>query len=375
MSIIKERLSKTFNPKNNKEKKTKKPVSTPQKESSKRNQNNNATHVKVIKEVNPKAEKKQQPKETKEEPPKNNLVKLLVDEEVGLYRVTTAVLGMGSFGIVYKGVALYSPYDPVAVKIISKSDLNEHRRIRLKSEIELLKSLDHPNIVKLLEVYESDERVYLVFEYKNGDLYNYIQTKGPVTEMVAMEIFRQLVDAVDHCHKKKIAHLDIKLENILIDEDTLEITLADFGFATYFEEGAKIEKWCGSPFTVAPEIITRTPYDPRTVDIWALGSVLFTILNGSYPFQAPAVNEVLQKTKSGKLNSFHSSIAYSVKDIITKILTLDMSKRLTMEQLQLHPWYRLASGLAKIPDKVRISQGLPAKTTKHQSPRNIVADR
>jgi len=313
-------------------------------------------------------------KQVKEEP-KNNLVKLTSDEEVGLYRITTTVLGMGSFGIVYKGVALYSPYAPVAVKIISKSDLNEHRRIRLKSEIDLLKTLDHPNIVRLLEVYESDERVYLVFEYKNGDLYNYIQTKGPVSEMVAMEIFRQLISAVDFCHKKKVVHLDIKLENILIDDATLEIHLADFGFATYFEEDVKLEKWCGSPFTVAPEIITRTPYDPRSVDIWALGSVLFTILNGSYPFQAPTVNEVLQKTKSGKLNSFHSSVGYSVKDVIVKILNLDMAKRMTMEQLQAHPWFRLAAGLAKIPDKVRVSQGLPAKTTKHCSPRNVVTDR
>lgn len=371
MSIIKERLSKTFNTK--KDKKLKKQPA-PQQKQDEAVKHSARSNGETNKSANPPAEKKQV-KETKEETNKNNLVKLLVDEEVGLYRVTTTVLGMGSFGIVYKGFALYSPYVPVAVKIVSKSDLNENRRIRLKSEIELLKSLDHPGIVKLMEVYESDERVYLVFEYKNGDLYNYIQTKGPVTETIAMEIFRQLIDAVDHCHKKNIVHLDIKLENILIDEATLEVTLADFGFATYFEEGTKLEKWCGSPFTVAPEIITRTPYDARTVDLWALGSVLYTILNGSYPFQAPTVNEVLQKTKNGKMNPIHSSVGYSVKDVIVKILTLDMSKRIKMEQLQAHPWCKLAAGLARIPDKVRVSQGLPARTTKHNSPRNILSDR
>eukprot|EP01088_Endostelium_zonatum_P008901 TRINITY_DN22078_c0_g1_i1.p1 TRINITY_DN22078_c0_g1~~TRINITY_DN22078_c0_g1_i1.p1 ORF type:complete len:373 (-),score=83.17 TRINITY_DN22078_c0_g1_i1:49-1167(-) len=372
MSMIKERLSKTFHTKKDKKEKRlkKEKVMIQQQNQEEVGKRSGRSGGGDGANQNVAPEKKQGKEEMK-----NNLVKLLVDEEVGLYRVTTTVLGMGSFGIVYKGLSLYSPYAPVAVKIISKSDLNEHRRIRLKSEIELLKSLDHPGIVKLLEVYESDERVYLVFEYKNGDLYNYIQTKGPVTEMVAMEIFRQLVDAVDHCHKRNIVHLDIKLENILIDDNTLEITLADFGFATYFEEGAKLEKWCGSPFTVAPEIITRTPYDARTVDIWALGSVLYTILNGSYPFQAPTVNEVLQKTKAGKINPFHSSVGYSVRDIIVKILTLDMSKRITMEQLLVHPWYRLAAGLAKIPDKVRISQGLPARTTKHHSPRNILSDR
>ena len=370
MSAIKERISKTFHSKKEKKSKKSSESSKREKQTEKKvkSENSNTTNTTTTTNTNTKEEASNQPK--------NNLVKLTAEEEVGLYRITTAVLGMGSFGIVYKGLALYSPYAPVAVKIISKADLNEHRRARLKSEIELLKTLDHPNIVRLLEVYESDERVYLVFEYKNGDLYNYIQTKGPVSEMIAMEIFRQLVDAVDYCHKKNVVHLDIKLENILIDDSTLEIHLADFGFACYFEEGTtKLEKWCGSPFTVAPEIITRTPYDPRTVDIWALGSVLYTILNGSYPFQAPTVNEVLHKTKNGRLNSFHSTIGYSVKDVIVKILTLDMTKRITMEQLKEHPWTRLAAGLAKIPDKVRISQGLPAKTIRHNSPRNVLSER
>jgi len=308
-----------------------------------------------------------------------HLVKLTQEEDVGIYRITTEVLGMGSFGIVYKGIALYSPHPAVAVKIICKNDLNEHRMARLKTEIELLQLLDHKNVVKLLNVYENDENVYLVFEYKSGDLYSYIQTKGPVSEMIAMEIFRQLVEAVEYCHSMGVVHLDIKLENILIDDSTLEVYLADFGFATYFQPDSKMEKWCGSPFTVAPEIITRTAYDPQLVDVWALGSVLYTILNGSYPFQAPNVNEVLQKTRSGKLNNFHSSVGYSVRDMIVKILVLDTNKRANMVQLKAHPWYRLAEGVSKVPDKIRIAQGLPAKkkvpTVKQSSPRNIQSRR
>jgi len=286
---------------------------------------------------------------------------------------------MGSFGIVYKGIALYSPHPSVAVKIICKADLNEHRMTRLKTEIELLQLLDHKNIIKLLNVYESDENVYLVFEHKSGDLYSYIQSKGPVSEMIAMEIFHQLVEAVEYCHSMGVVHLDIKLENILIDETTLEVFLADFGFATLFSNDEKMEKWCGSPFTVAPEIITRTPYDPQLVDIWALGSVLYTILNGSYPFQAASVNEVLQKTRSGKLNAFHSSVGYSVRDFIVKILVLDASKRMNMIQMKAHPWYRLAEGVARVPDKIRIAQGLPALkkkgTEKQNSPRNAQSRR
>jgi len=316
---------------------------------------------------------------SKKDDKQSNLVKLVQDEEIGMYRITTEVLGMGSFGIVYKGFGLYSPNLPVAVKLVCKRDLNEHRTSRLKTEIELLQSLDHRSIIKLLNVYESDENVYLVFEYKNCDLYTFIQNNGPVSEMVAMEIFNHLVDAVAFCHSQGVVHLDIKLENILIDQETLEVYLADFGFANYYDKITKMEKWCGSPFTVAPEIINRAPYNPELVDLWALGSVLYTMLNGSYPYQAPTVDEVLRKTRAGKMNPFHSSVGYSVRDLIVKILVLDPSKRITLEQLKAHPWYRLAAGVSKVPEKIRAANGgMCTRRTgaeKQNSPRYIQSKR
>jgi len=327
-----------------------------------------------------KKKKKRDTKTTsaKKDDKQSHLVKLMHDEDIGIYRITTEVLGMGSFGIVYKGYGLSPPHSPVAVKMICKKDLNEHRMLRLKTEIELLQMLDHKNIIKLLNVYESDENVYLVFEYKNCDLYTFIQNNGPVTEMVAMEIFHHLVDAISYCHSQGVVHLDVKLENILIDQDTLDVYLADFGFATYNDKITKMEKWCGSPFTVAPEIINRVAYDPELVDVWALGSVLYTILNGSYPYQAATVDEVLRKTRAGKMNAFHSSVGYSVRDLICKILTLDTSKRITMEQLSLHPWYRLAAGVSKVPGRIKAANGGVIRRTgteKQNSPRYIQSKR
>lgn len=291
---------------------------------------------------------------------------------IGSYELTSRVLGMGSFGTVYYGRCFFSGAE-VAVKVVNKKELTETRITRLRSEVELLQQLDHPNIIKLLHVYENDDNVYLVFEYKTGDLYNYIQKNGVMNEMLAMRIFTQLVEAIEYCHSKGIAHLDVKLENILIDEVTLDVYLCDFGFATTFENGTLIEKWCGSPFTVAPEIIIRKPYEPEYADIWAMGSVLYTILCGSYPFQASCVNDTLIKTKAGKINDFQPNVGYSVRDLITRILTLDTNKRYSISQIRKHPWFQLAAGFSRVPEKLRApdyGNAAVPKGRKKNSPRN-----
>lgn len=124
------------------------------------------------------------------------------------------------------------------------------------------------------------------------------------------------------------------MQNILIDEVTLRIYLCDFGFATYFNDGTRFEKWCGSPHTVAPEIIKRIPYVGTKVDVWSLGSVLYTMICAFFPFQATVPKDVLKRTVSGKFHSFPSGCgSRAARDLISRCLTADPGKPLRCSSL------------------------------------------
>jgi len=281
---------------------------------------------------------------------------------IGDYMITEQVLGVGSFGVVRLGFRLgggragsLSPRrgsgdenfclqrEKVAIKIVSRED---PKRIEaLYKEIELLQQVGnyHPGIVHLHEVYEDESNLYLIFQYKSCDLYAYMEKHGRLHEEVAMRIFDQLVDAVSYLHENGVAHRDIKLENILLDEETLEVALADFGFATRYVAAERLNKWCGSPYTVSPEIIAHIPYDPEKVDVWALGSVLYTMLCGQFPFQAETINDVLRKTKAFRMNKFHTDVGYSSRDLIKSMMNFSTDKRMSISRCRQHPWMRFAA--------------------------------
>lgn len=114
------------------------------------------------------------------------------------------------------------------------------------------------------------------------------------------------------------------VQNILIDETTMRVYLCDFGFATYYDHTTRFEKWCGSPHTVAPEIIQRIPYFGPGVDVWSLGSVLYTMICAYFPFQASVPKDVLKRTVLGKIHSFPSGCgSRAVRDLISRCLVTD----------------------------------------------------
>jgi len=234
----------------------------------------------------------------------------------------------------------------------------------LRREIQIMKKLSHPNILKLYEVYEDDEQFYLVMELVKGkELFDKIVERGMYSEKDASNIIRQVVSAVEYLHDNGIAHRDLKPENLLSagegDEEIIKI--ADFGFSKSFgEEGEKLMTSCGSPGYVAPEILTAESYD-KSVDLWSVGVIIYILLSGYPPFyadSAPALFKKIMDVKYDFDDSVWDDISESAKDIIRNLLVKDPNKRFTAKQCLNHPWVKGSSAsdkatlkMTKVPEK------------------------
>jgi serine/threonine protein kinase len=253
------------------------------------------------------------------------------------YRLTDKVIGRGSNATVYLGFSQHVPTKKVAFKVIDKRGLTEEKLKEVKQEMDILLSLQNlPGVIQLYETFEDSNCVYFILEHKSCDLFTFIRQNAPLPEPTVRGIFQQLLDAVALCHSKNVCHRDLKIENVLIDETTLEIALCDFGFATFFELDKPLTKWCGSPHTVAPEIILRRPYNPVATDVWALGSILYTLLCGSFPFQAKNFKEMFHRTTVGMIHPFPQPVSQAARDLVTRILKTRPDKRPDIADVKLH---------------------------------------
>lgn len=182
-------------------------------------------------------------------------------------------------------------HEPIAIKIQNKSRMRPEDILSIRHECEILSKLNHPHIIKIFGGYDNGTSVYWILSLmQGGDLFNYVTRRGPLNEVDALYLFKQLVQAVGYCHSKNIVHRDIKLENILLRElcetpQVCSIVLGDFGFATYQEpSGPNLTTFPGSPHYAAPELAQGIPYNGRASDIWAMGVCLFVMTQGRYPF-------------------------------------------------------------------------------------------
>jgi len=239
-----------------------------------------------------------------------------------------------------------------AIKIILKGSLSsrvslnrladevEHNLLAVEREIVVMKLIDHPNIMKLYDVWETSSHLYLILEYvQGGELFDYLCEKGrrPIAEVV--DYFQQIICAVAHCHTYNIAHRDLKLENILIDHDK-NIKVADFGMATWQDEarGKLLRTSCGSPHYAAPEIISGNPYNGSTSDIWSCGVILYALLAAKLPFDDDDCPTLLHKISLGHFVIPHD-IDPRAQNLIRRMLTLDVKKRITMREIMRHPFF------------------------------------
>ncbi|OCT81710.1 hypothetical protein XELAEV_18024218mg [Xenopus laevis] len=211
---------------------------------------------------------------------------------IGNYRLLKTI-GKGNFAKVKLARHVLTGKE-VAVKIIDKTQLNSSSLQKLFREVRIMKVLNHPNIVNLFEVIETEKTLYLVMEYASGgEVFDYLVAHGRMKEKEARAKFRQIVSAVQYCHQKLIVHRDLKAENLLLDSD-MNIKIADFGFSNEFTFGNKLDTFCGSPPYAAPELFQGKKYDGPEVDVWSLGVILYTLVSGSLPFDGQNLKQIMR---------------------------------------------------------------------------------
>lgn len=223
------------------------------------------------------------------------------------------------------------------MKIIDKTQLNPTSLQKLFREVRIMKILNHPSIVKLFEVIETEKTLYLVMEYASGgEVFDYLVAHGRMKEKEARAKFRQIVSAVQYCHQKCIVHRDLKAENLLLDAD-MNIKIADFGFSNEFTIGNKLDTFCGSPPYAAPELFQGKKYDGPEVDVWSLGVILYTLVSGSLPFDGQNLKELRERVLRGKYRiPFYMST--DCENLLKKLLVLNPIKRGSLEQIMKDRW-------------------------------------
>ncbi|XP_072736792.1 serine/threonine-protein kinase MARK2 isoform X2 [Ciconia boyciana] len=254
---------------------------------------------------------------------------------IGNYRLLKTI-GKGNFAKVKLARHVLTGKE-VAVKIIDKTQLNSSSLQKLFREVRIMKVLNHPNIVKLFEVIETEKTLYLVMEYASGgEVFDYLVAHGRMKEKEARAKFRQIVSAVQYCHQKFIVHRDLKAENLLLDAD-MNIKIADFGFSNEFTFGNKLDTFCGSPPYAAPELFQGKKYDGPEVDVWSLGVILYTLVSGSLPFDGQNLKELRERVLRGKYRiPFYMST--DCENLLKKFLILNPTKRGTLEQIMKDRW-------------------------------------
>lgn len=236
-------------------------------------------------------------------------------------------LGRGSYG----RVELYeqiSTGELVAIKLINKNLLRTNRQLeRVRREVRILTLLEHPHIIQLKQVIETNDSIFMILEYvPHGELFEFISSRGFLTNMEGLVIFRQLISALAYCHTNCIIHRDLKPENILLSSD-LSIKVADFGFGAVFGHVALLSTFCGSPHYAAPEMLTGIPYSGPEVDIWSVGVILHVLLTGKLP------------TSPLSFSAIHdSSLCESSTELIKRMLTTSPESRATLSEILSHPW-------------------------------------
>jgi serine/threonine protein kinase len=260
-------------------------------------------------------------------------------KKVGKYELGKT-LGSGSFSKVKLGID--DTGKQYAVKIIDKEQLiRENMEDQLKREISIMKMLNHPFIVNLYDVLQTQNNIYLILELvTGGELFDRIVSAKKFDEDTGRRFFQQLVVALHFCHKQGVCHRDLKPENLLVD-DKGSIKITDFGLANIqapSDPAKLLSTVCGTPNYVAPEVLKEKGYKGSEADVWSCGVILFVMLAGYLPFDDPNINVLFQKIDKGEYRMC-KTFSEPVKDLVSKLLITDPAKRPTLDWVIKHPWF------------------------------------
>ncbi|KAL7983645.1 hypothetical protein Chor_000521 [Crotalus horridus] len=254
---------------------------------------------------------------------------------VGFYDIERT-LGKGNFAVV-KLARHRVTKTQVAIKIIDKTRLDSSNLEKIYREVQIMKLLNHPHIIKLYQVMETKDMLYIVTEFaKNGEMFDHLTTRGHLNEHEARKKFWQILSAVEYCHSHHIVHRDLKTENLLLDAN-MNIKLADFGFGNFYKSGEPLSTWCGSPPYAAPEVFEGKEYEGPYLDIWSLGVVLYVLVCGSLPFDGPNLPSLRQRVLEGRFRIPYF-MSQDCEMLIRRMLVVDPTKRITIAQIKQHKW-------------------------------------
>ncbi|KAL0075798.1 kinase-like domain-containing protein [Phycomyces blakesleeanus] len=269
-----------------------------------------------------------------------------------IYRKT---IGAGSMGKVKLAECLTDTIkQKYAVKIMPKIDLTspavigarvkdpkdtpKEREQRTVREMAIMHLLRHPNICQLKEWVSEGDQYYMFLEYVDGgQLLDYIINHGKLREKQARKFSRQIISALDYCHRNSIVHRDLKIENILITRDE-DIKIIDFGLSNLYSPSSQLSTFCGSLYFAAPELLQARQYTGPEVDVWSFGVVLYVLVCGRVPFDDTSLPALHAKIKSGIVDDYPDHLSKECVDLLSSLLVVDPKKRATLSTIRAHPW-------------------------------------
>ena len=248
-------------------------------------------------------------------------------------------IGQGAFSKVKLGINKLTG-EKVAIKILDKRKIKiDSERERVQRELNIMKKLNHINIVKIFQIKEDTIYIYIIMEYIENNLFFYILKNKYLSEEESSFYFFQIISGIDYIHSQGIVHRDLKPENLLINK-TGNLKIIDFGLSNYYcKDGKLLSTSCGSPSYTAPEIILGNKYDGFFIDIWTIGIILYIMVCGCFPFEdKDNKNALFKKIVKCKVE-YPKFIPKNAKDLLEKILVCNPEKRINLQEIKEHPFY------------------------------------